>query len=135
LTKSSDDILTELRELHGTLSKLVAAAPQSPPGENEVWLLYARSERLAAVLKFRLEVERPGVFQKLPRSEKPEEFLPRALEGLKDAIAALEEKKEPDGLESIRSARTSLRAYLAEKRRVRMRAKRRASAASRPSSS
>ena len=86
------------------------------------------SERLAAVLKFRLGVERPGVFLKLPRSEKPEEFLPAALEGLGAAIEALGNKKQTEALGSVRSARTFLRAFLAEKRRVRMREKRRASA-------
>lgn len=135
MTVASDDILEEVGELRRSLSRLLGAMAKNPPGEHEIWSLYARSERLAAVLKFRLGVERPGVFLKLPRSEKPEEFLPLALDGLAAAVEALEKKKQLDGLESIRAARTYLRAYLAEQRRVRMRAKRKASAAVRPSSS
>jgi hypothetical protein len=134
LTVASDDILEEVRELHDSLSRLLGAAAKDPPEEHEIWSLYARSERLAAVLKFRLGVERPGVFLKLPRSEKPEEFLPLALGGLGAATEALEKKKQLDGLESIRTARTYLRAYLAEKRRIRMRMKRKASAVRRSSS-
>ena len=132
LTVRSDDILKEVREAQRSLSQLIVAAADRPPKENEVWSLYAVSERLAAVLKFRLGVERPGVFLELPRSEKPEEFLPLALDGLQSAVAALEAKDQLEGLESIRTARTYLRAYLAQKRRVKMRAKRKASSSSRP---
>jgi hypothetical protein len=128
LNAKSDDILKEVREVHRALSLMVGPKAKTVPGENEVWSLYATSERLAAVLKLRLGVERPGVFLELPRSEKPEEFLPLALGELSDAISSLEATEQLAGLESIRKARTHLRAYLAEKRRVRMRAKRKASA-------
>ena len=56
----------ELREVHRSLEELVSQADSDSRNEDDVWLVYARTERLAAVLKFRLGVERPGVFLKLP---------------------------------------------------------------------
>lgn len=94
-----------------------------------VWPLYAKAELMSAVLKFRLGVERPGVFLDLPRSEEPDEFLPMALDHLRKSIPALEAKRLLDGLESIRGTRTCLRAYLASKRRIAMRVKRRTKSA------
>ena len=135
MTVTSDDILDEVKVVQLSLSKLVGAAAKNPPGADEIWPLYARTERLAAVLKFRLGVERPGVFLELPRSENPEEFLPLALAGLGDATESLTEKELLQGLESIRTARTYLRAFLAEKHRERMRVRRKAAAAKRTSSS
>jgi len=134
LKVKSDDILVELKEVHRSLSGVVARTAKKPAGEGDVWSLYARSERLAAVLKIRLGVERPGVFLKIPRSDNPQEFVSLALDSLRDAIAALETARQLDGLESIRTARTYLRAFLADGRRAAMRAKRKSSAASRLSS-
>lgn len=135
MTVASDDILDEVKAVQLSLSKTLGAATKNPPGDVEIWPLYARSERLAAVLKFRLAVERPGVFLKLLRSETPEEFLPLALAALGDAVESLTNKDLLKGLESIRAARTYLRAFLAEKHRVRMRIRRKTAAAKRTSSS
>ena len=48
-----------------------------------MWLVYARTERAVAKLRFRLGTERPGVFSELPKSKRPDEFLARALEALR----------------------------------------------------
>lgn len=87
--------------------------------------MYARAERLAAKLKFRLGLERPGVFLEVPRSEAPEEFLPLALDALRDSEKAFDGGDVRGGLESLRTGRTYLRAYLSSKRRIESRAKRR----------
>jgi hypothetical protein len=126
---SSDDILKELREIENALSVLLLNGPAEAVRPESVWGLYASSERLAAILKFRLGVERPGYLESLPKSERPEEFLPAALREIREAISLLERKPDgdhsADALRSIRNARTSLRAYLASKRRLEARARRR----------
>lgn len=102
--------------------------------ENDVWTIYARTEKAVAKMKLRLGTERPGVFTELPRSKRPEEFLPVALEKMKAASAEVGAGKTAEALESLRAARTLLRAYLAELGRVRSREKRKAALSRRSSS-
>ncbi len=42
--------------------------------ENAVWDVYAGTEKLIAVLKFRLDYETPGVFTKLPDASDPPSY-------------------------------------------------------------
>jgi len=129
-----DDLVGEIAALSDSLGAIIERSPA--PSEDEVWLIYARTERTVAKLKYRLGTERPGIFSELPASELPEEFLTRALGHLRDAGAETTAGRPVGGLEALRSARTYLRAYLAEQRRIRMRERRRATLLSRrPSSS
>jgi hypothetical protein len=130
-----DDIELEIAALTESLSGIVERSPAEPPTEKEVWLVYARSERAVAKLRYRLGTERPGVFSELPKSKRPDEFLTHALEGLNMAAAKMKTGELADGLEALRGARTCLRAYLAELVRIRMREKRKASLSRRSSSS
>lgn len=120
---ASSEMRDEIREIQRSLSGLIPGRA-SPDTESAVWPLYARCEKLVGILKFRLDVERPGVFSRLPRSETPEEFLAPALEALGRADDALAGKHDLEGLEYLREARTDLRAYLSSKRRIRMRSSR-----------
>ncbi|MDA4114175.1 MAG: hypothetical protein OK474_09035 [Thaumarchaeota archaeon] len=128
-----DDLIIEIASVSSSLGALIGRSPATPPEENEVWLIYARTERIVAKLKYRLGTERPGVFSEVPTSERPEEFLSKALQHLREARAKIESEKPVDGLEALRSARTYLRAYLSELRRVRMREKRKATISRRSS--
>jgi hypothetical protein len=129
-----DDLVVEIVSLSGSLSALVDHSPTTAPEENEVWLIYARTERTVAKLKYRLGTERPGIFSELPTSKRPDEFLIKALERLREAGTKTEAESPVDGLEALRSARTYLRAYLAELKRVRMREKRKTTLSRRSSS-
>ncbi len=129
-----DDILGEIDSMSVSLGKVLAHSPTGQPSEIEVWLIYERCERAVAKLRYRLGSERPGVFTELPRSKQPLEFLSAALEGLGMARGKIQEGNFLDGLESLRSARTSLRAFLAEMGRARTREKRRAALSRRSSS-
>ncbi len=129
------DIELEIAALSESLSGILERSHTDPPTEKEVWLVYARSERAVAKLRYRLGTERPGVFSELPKSKRPDEFLARALEGLNVAAAKMKTVDSADGLEALRGARTCLRAYLAELVRIRMREKRKASLSRRSSSS
>ena len=51
----------------------LAGRLEAPDAETEdtVWQVYAATEKLIAVLKFRLDYETPGVFAKLPDAGRP----------------------------------------------------------------
>ncbi len=117
------EILAEVREMRRSLANLIGA-PENSETESSIWSLYARCERLVGILKFRLEVERPGSFLELPRSEVPADFLRPAGEALGVVDDALSNDKYLEALDSLRTARTNLRAYLSSKRRIRMRSAR-----------
>ncbi len=127
----SDDLKVEIAALTDSLGSAVGGSP----AENDIWVIYARTERAVAKLKLRLGTERPGAFTELPRSKRPEEFLETALEQMRRAGVLVQSRKTAEGLESLRGARTSLRAYLAELGRVRSREKRQAALSRRSSSS
>jgi hypothetical protein len=129
-----DDILSEVAVLSDSLRAVIDRSSGSPPEEKELWLIYAGTERAVAKLKYRLGVERPGVFSELPKSKSPEEFLTRALDSFRDAGTKMRDESLIDGLEALRAARTYLRAFLAELLRVRMREKRKAALSRRSSS-
>ena len=133
MTVALDDLLQHVISIEESLSGLVDG--KKTPGEDDVWPLYARSEMVAAILKYRMKVERPGILQKLPKSDAPEEFLPPALEALRRALSSLREGRAPESLEQIREARTLLRAFLASKKRLAAREKRRSRTAARRASS
>ncbi len=120
-----DEMLAEVREMQLSLTGLIGV-PETPETDNSVWSLYAKCERLVGIIKFRLDVERPGSFLELPRSEMPGVFLRPASEALEMADEALANERYADALEWLRTARTNLRAYLASKRRIRMRSTRKA---------
>lgn len=124
----TDDLQKELKVLAESLGTLVGGLTTGSPAEDEVWLIYARVERLVAKLKLRLGVERPGVFQEVPTSKKTEDFLPLALKRMADGIRKLDEGDALEGLECLRNSRNCLRGYLADRRKVRMRERRRAAA-------
>ena len=127
------DLQQELAGLAAALRAIVEGLPALLPTEIQVWTVYAGTEKVVAILKFRLGVERPGVFTELPSFQRSTELLPVALEKMTDATQKIRSNQLVDGLAALRSARDNLRAYLSEERRVRMGARRRA-AASRPSS-
>jgi len=135
LSPRVDDLVTEIASLSDSLASIVDRSPTTAPGENEIWLIYARAERTVAKLKYRLGTERPGVFSEIPTSERPGEFLTKALERLREAVAKTNAESPVEGLEALRSARMFLRAYLAELLRVRMREKRKATLSRRSSRS
>ena len=130
-----DDLVTEIASLSDSLASILDRSSKTAPQENEVWLIYARAERTVAKLKYRLGTERPGVLSEIPTSKRPGEFLTKALGNLREAAAKTEAENPVEGLEELRSARTYLRAYLAELLRVRMREKRKATLSRRSSRS
>ena len=129
-----EDISTAIAELTESLTSVVGRSRAAAPGEMEVWPLYALAEKTVAKMKLRLGVERPGVLSEIPRSKVPSEFLEAALKSLRAAGSQVSEGELVVALESLRSARTFLRAYLAELARVRSRQARMAARSSRSSS-
>jgi len=127
----ADDLEVEIAALADSLGSVVGGTP----AEGDVWTIYARTEKAVAKMKLRLGTERPGVFTELPRSKLPEEFLAAALEQMRTASAEVQARRSAEGLESLRGARTFLRAYLAELGRVRSREKRKVALSRRSSSS
>lgn len=122
-----------LQDLLGLSARMRDASGREPT-EDEVWRAYAGMERLAAVLKLRMGIERPGVLLELPRSKNPSELVAAAVEDAERAAEQLRQGDLQSALESIRASRTKLRGYLAEKHRGRMREKRRAAVSRRDSS-
>lgn len=120
----TEDVLRELATLRGSLERIVEKMGSGPPVEFEVWSVYARTEKTVAILKLRMDVERPGVFTELPTADQAEDFLPKALGLMERASVEIEDDKLTDGLESLRGARNNLRAYLSEQARTRARARR-----------
>jgi hypothetical protein len=131
----TEDIRQELAGLVVTLGALVDSLSAAAPTENQVWAIYAGAEKAVAKLKLRLGVERPGEFQEIPTSKKPEEFLTMSLERMNDGAAKMDERHLVESLESLRMSRNYLRGYLAERRKVRLRERRQAAAAKSSSAS
>jgi hypothetical protein len=129
----TSDLLDEVATIGASLRAIVDGLPGQAPTEMQVWSVYAGTEKVVAILKFRLRAERPGVFSTLPESRVPLDLLPVALAMVNQAADEIRAAKLVEGLESLRGARDRLRAYLTTERKVRMKVKRRA-AASRSSS-
>jgi len=85
--------------------------------ERTVWEVYAGTEKLIAVLKFRLDYETPGVFTKLPDASEPVALLEEATALLSRAGDELSARKLVEAVETLRRARNNLRSYLTDKRK------------------
>ena len=129
----TDDLLRELTEASSFLQRIVERLPERDPVEMEVWSVYAVTEKVVAILKFRIGVERPGLVTELPRARISRELLPPALVMMKESRTNIESNQLLEGLETLRRARNNLRAYLSQERKARIRQKRR-TATPRPSS-
>jgi hypothetical protein len=113
------------------LEKKLSAALTAGGGdvdETAVWEVYAGTEKLIAVLKFRLDYETPGVFTELPDAGDPVELLKGALELLSRSSKEISGRRLVEAVETLRKARNGLRSYLTEKRKSATRAQRRARA-------
>ncbi len=117
------DLVQELKELRGLLEKVVGTMETSEEEalEATVWLLYARLERLVAIMKLRLSIEQPGILLRVPKPRASvAEFLVAALESMREADGLSTSSVNEQVLRSVQTARNALRAFLVEKRRVRM---------------
>ncbi|HYR04695.1 MAG TPA: hypothetical protein VEO75_04835 [Nitrososphaerales archaeon] len=94
--------------------------------ERTVWEVYAGTEKLIAVLKFRLDYETPGVFTKLPDASEPVALLEEAAVLLSRAGDELSGRELVEAVETLRRARNNLRSYLTDKRKSASRASKRA---------
>ena len=83
--------------------------------ERTVWEVYSGTEKLIAVLKFRLDYETPGVFTKLPDASRPVVLLNEASALLSKAGEELSSRKLVVAVETLRRARNNLRSYLTDK--------------------
>ena len=95
----------------------VALSTKAEVDERTVWEVYAGTEKLIAVLKFRLDYETPGVFTKLPDASVPVALLKEASVLLSRAGEELAGRKLVEAVETLRRARNNLRSYLTDKRK------------------
>jgi hypothetical protein len=108
-------------------NKLVSAlSSRTAADEQAVWEVFARTEKLIAVLKFRLDYETPGVFTKLPDPSEPVTLLEEGGVFLSRAAKELSARKPVEAVETLRRARNNLRSYLTDKRKSATKADRRA---------
>jgi len=107
------------RERYGrdVLSQVRRLETPEPDTEKTVWEVYAATEKLIAVLKFRLDYETPGVFAKLPSAADPAELLEGARALLSRAAAEIDRGELVPSVETLRKARNNLRSYLKDKRK------------------
>ena len=131
----TDDLRLELAGPSHDLELLVQNLQTVIPTEDQVWPIYACAEKTVAKLKLRLRVERPGIFQEIPTSKKPEQLLVLAAKRLKAGILNMDEGRLLESLELLRESRNHLRGYLAEKRKARLRQTRQVAVSSRSSRS
>ena len=94
--------------------------------ENAVWDVYAGTEKLIAILKFRLDYETPGVFTRLPDSSDPAKLLKDARALLSKASKEIARGRLVASIETLRKARNSLRSYLTDQRKQATRRERKA---------
>jgi hypothetical protein len=85
--------------------------------ENAVWGVYAGTEKLIAILKFRLDYETPGVFTELPDSSDPAKLLEDARALLSKASKEIARGRLVASIGTLRKARNSLRSYLTDQRK------------------
>jgi hypothetical protein len=102
----------------------LADALAGPGAEKEVWDVYARTEKLIAVLKFRLDYETPGVFTKLPDASDPAKLLRDARELLSRASQEVGRGELVASIATLRKARNGLRSYLTEAKKSATKAER-----------
>ncbi len=110
-----------------SLGKKVADALSATSGidDKAVWEAYAGTEKLIAVLRYRLDYETPGVFTKLPDASDPAGLLQEARAQLLAAAEELSARNMIEAVETLRKARNNLRSYLTEKRKAETKAQRR----------
>ena len=110
------------------LQKRLAAALSTTTeiDEQTVWEVYAGTEKLIAVLKFRLDYETPGVFAKLPDASEPSVLLNDASDLLSRVGDELSARKLVEAVGTLRRARNNLRSYLTDKRKSATKADKRA---------
>jgi hypothetical protein len=87
--------------------------------EDDVWQVYAATEKLIAMLKFRLDYETPGIFAKLPEADEPAKLVEAARRLLSKAAVEISEEKLVLSIETLRKARNNLRRYLVDNKRPR----------------
>ena len=92
--------------------------------ENAVWGVYARTEKLIAILKFRLGYETSGVFTKLPDASDQAKLLKDAGVLLSRASEEIAGGRLVESIGTLRKARNDLRSYLTERRKSATRAAR-----------
>jgi len=112
LQRYREEVLALERKLAEALS-----SPGAGVSEQAVWEAYAGTEKLIAVLKFRLDYETPGVFTKLPEPSDPAKLLEGARELLSMAADEISARKGVKAIETLRKARNELRSYLTDKRK------------------
>ena len=115
-----------------SLSERLAGAGDDD--NNAVWEVYAGTEKLIAILRFRLDYETPGVFFKLPDAGDPARLLKDARALLLKASEEMARGKLVASIGTLRKARNNLRSVLTDKRKSATRADRKARAPSKPES-
>ncbi len=102
-----------------SLGKKMGETLSSTSGADEqaVWEVYARTEKLIAVLKFRLDYETPGVFTVLPEAGNALELLEEARILLSRAAEEISARRLVEAVETLRKARNNMRSYLTDKRK------------------
>jgi len=117
------EISRDLEDAEALLKEITETASEDPPpDEKTVWLVYLKVEKSVALLKLYLSIERPGVFVSVRST--PEEWsrlLRVAFESLGEARRLLAEGRLAGSLEPMRSSRNCLRAFLRDRRKVRLR--------------
>jgi hypothetical protein len=88
-----------------------------PDADRAVWEVYARTEKLIAVLKFSLDYETPGVFTKLPDAGDPAKLLNDARDLLSRASGEMGRGELVESIATLRKARNCLRSRLTEAKR------------------
>lgn len=95
-------------KLHGSTTSSSGADP------DEIWDVYAMTEKLIAVLRFRLDYETPAIFTKLPDAGDPPALLKEAQAQLSMAVDQLSARRSVEAIETLRKARNQLRSYLTD---------------------
>ncbi len=86
--------------------------------EEEVWEVYAGTEKLIAILRFRLDYETPGVFTVLPDARDAPMLLVDAGAHLSRSGEEISRGELVESIETLRKARNDLRSYLTDKRKA-----------------
>ncbi len=111
---------------------LVDRLARAEAGEDVVWAVYAKTEKLIAILRFRLDYETPGVYSKLPEASDPAKLLKDARELLSKASDEIARDSLVASIGTLREARNDLRSYLTEKSKSATRAERKTLAPGNP---
>jgi hypothetical protein len=106
----------EVAALEEALANALPAAG-AEADELAVWKVYAGTERLIAILRFRFDYETPGVFTKLPDASDPAKLLTEARGLLSKSSEEMARGALVESIETLRKARNNLRSYLTDKRK------------------